>query len=273
MKLRSEALAHYFDDIKSIRVEPTKGGVNNICDYVTNTETGDRYVLRIYNNGCDSVRVHFEHEVLEALLNSSHLLSFRLPTAVGCKNEGRKHIVLTNGAEATLFEFIPGELPKTTRAREIGRASGELVTALGQLNIEMTSPNPRFCELYKAHHATTREIFFDEVKKSCFDSTPNSRKFINLLCDEILEIEIKIERMLTLDLPFQLIHADLHYDNVLCDGDMVSGLLDFEFSVHDWRGELHLSFLVSIAYLIIKLFSLLKYLFVLDTLPLYFLIE
>ena len=40
----------------------------------------------------------------------------------------------------------------------------------------------------------------------------------------------------TLSLPIQLIHADLHYDNVLVDGDRVSGLLDFEFSVHDWRG-------------------------------------
>ena len=42
--------------------------------------------------------------------------------------------------------------------------------------------------------------------------------------------------MQSLDLPVQLIHADLHYDNVLVDGDSVSGLLDFEFSVHDWRG-------------------------------------
>ena len=41
--------------------------------------------------------------------------------------------------------------------------------------------------------------------------------------------------METLELPVQLIHADLHYDNVLCDGERVSGLLDFEFSVHDWR--------------------------------------
>ena len=37
----------------------------------------------------------------------------------------------------------------------------------------------------------------------------------------------------------QLIHGDLHYDNVLCDPDTsrVSGLLDFEFCAFDWRGR------------------------------------
>ena len=43
--------------------------------------------------------------------------------------------------------------------------------------------------------------------------------------------------METLSLPVQLIHADLHYDNVLVHEERVSGLLDFEFSVHDWRGR------------------------------------
>jgi len=35
--------------------------------------------------------------------------------------------------------------------------------------------------------------------------------------------------------PMQLIHGDLHYDNVLVDGGKVSGLLDFEFAAEDWR--------------------------------------
>lgn len=35
--------------------------------------------------------------------------------------------------------------------------------------------------------------------------------------------------------PKQLIHGDLHYDNVLVDDEKVSGLLDFEFAAFDWR--------------------------------------
>ncbi|GIL84124.1 hypothetical protein Vretimale_11089 [Volvox reticuliferus] len=33
----------------------------------------------------------------------------------------------------------------------------------------------------------------------------------------------------------QLIHGDLHYDNVMVVEDTVSGLLDFEFCAYDWR--------------------------------------
>ena len=33
----------------------------------------------------------------------------------------------------------------------------------------------------------------------------------------------------------QLIHGDLHYDNVLVENGKVTGLLDFEFCAHDWR--------------------------------------
>ena len=38
-------------------------------------------------------------------------------------------------------------------------------------------------------------------------------------------------------LPMQLIHGDLHYDNVLVaeTQDRVSGVLDFEFAAYDWR--------------------------------------
>ena len=148
---------------------------------------------------------------------------------------GNYHVLLSNGAEATLFEFIPGELPKKSCVFEIGRASGELVAALGRVQLDMISPNPRFCDLFKAHHATTRDVFFEEVRKPAFDSTPIVRQSIDLLCKEVVEILQKIDYLHGLSLPIQLIHADLHYDNVLVDGDKVSGLLDFEFSVHDWR--------------------------------------
>ena len=213
---------------------PTKGGVNNICQYV-NFSNGMKYVLRIYNNGFNSVRVEFEHRVLQALSRSSSL-SFKLPTPLPTLTDGNTHALLSNGAQACLFEFIPGSLPKKTLMKEIGRASGELVTALAGIDIGLTSPNPRYNELFKAHHATTRENFYEEVKKAPFDVSPTVRKYTDLLVDEIREMEVNIDNFNKLGLPEQLIHADLHYDNVLCDNGKVSGLLDFEFSVYDWRG-------------------------------------
>eukprot|EP01036_Dinobryon_divergens_P035844 gene35844-46527_t len=36
-------------------------------------------------------------------------------------------------------------------------------------------------------------------------------------------------------LPYQIIHGDLHYDNILVNESKVTGLLDFEFVSWDWR--------------------------------------
>jgi len=160
-------------------------------DYIT-TASGKKYVLRIYNNGRDSVRVDFEDRVLTALIKDGGELSFKVPTAIPSVLDGKKHVILKSGTEAVLFEFIPGELPKKTRVKAIGKASGELVAALGRVAVDMKSPNPRFCELYKAHHATTREVFFDELKKPCFDISPDVRKYTDLLGNEVLKIEKKI---------------------------------------------------------------------------------
>merc|ERR1712187_536270 len=36
-------------------------------------------------------------------------------------------------------------------------------------------------------------------------------------------------------LPRQLIHADMHYDNILVKDSRVTGILDFEFAAYEWR--------------------------------------
>ena len=92
-------------------------------DYIL-TPKGEKYVLRIYNNGLNSKRVLFEHVILDQLMLNNKF-SFQLPTAIksikgkssgtgdagneGVLNSGGlTHVVLSNGAEASLFKFIPG---------------------------------------------------------------------------------------------------------------------------------------------------------------------
>jgi len=50
-----------------IKFSPTSGGVNNVVQYVEDGN-GKKYVLRIYNNGRNTVRVNWEHEVLTRLM-------------------------------------------------------------------------------------------------------------------------------------------------------------------------------------------------------------
>lgn len=54
--LRDEALSYFFKPEQQARTAPTTGGVNNIVQYV-NTADGQRYILRIYNNGNKTEKV------------------------------------------------------------------------------------------------------------------------------------------------------------------------------------------------------------------------
>ena len=223
-----EAASFFLKD-KDLKFSPTSGGVNNVVQYVE-TSDNKKYVLRVYNNGQNSPRVKYEHEVLGQLRKKK--LSFKIPTTIASIVSGECSVTLSNGADASLFELIPGVLPKLTRVQQIGAASGELSTALGDITIDQTCPTPPYYEIYKVHHAVTRELFFKEVASSTFD---DCRESTDKLVAAILDVEKKISSFEALNLPKQLIHGDLHYDNILCDGDKVSGLLDFEFCSIDWR--------------------------------------
>lgn len=54
--LRTEALGFFFEDVNSLVCAPTTGGVNNTVQYVT-TAAGEKYVLRVYNNGNNEDKV------------------------------------------------------------------------------------------------------------------------------------------------------------------------------------------------------------------------
>ena len=90
--------------------------VDNFVQYV---ETSDRkqYVLRIYNNGQNTPRVKYEHEVLGQLRKKA--LSFKIPTTIASIKTGQSSVSLSNGAEASLFELIPGELQKSGREGDL----------------------------------------------------------------------------------------------------------------------------------------------------------
>jgi homoserine kinase type II len=244
--LCSEALGLILspDECSGAVFEVVEGSVNNIIRYV---KIGDsmRYVIRVYNNGNDTAKVKFEHMVLSQL-RLRHL-SFQIPTAIKSKTTNDYIVILSNGASASIFEVIPGSLPKLQFTREVGRACGELAIALGDLTQVMTTDmmsqccNPPYYDLYKVHDAITRELFYQQVQLPEYNC---SRESINFLVESIRVLENELSSYHDLALPTQLIHGDLHYDNILCsstnhDGEScagrVTGVLDFEFCAMDWR--------------------------------------
>eukprot|EP00960_Hanusia_phi_P033049 750228-Hanusia_phi.AAC.1 len=196
-KLLKEAATHFLDD-ENVKFTPTSGGVNNLVQYV-DTSDGQRYVMRIYNNGGNSVRVKYEHAVLKELNKQS--MSFQVPNYVPSKKTGDTHILLSNGAEACMCNIIPGELPKSAEPASIGRAAGELLVALGKVKIDLKSPTPPYFDIYKVHHAISREKFFEEIEKPWAESCKGA---MEVMVEEFLRIEKRLEELKQDNLPFQL---------------------------------------------------------------------
>jgi homoserine kinase type II len=219
-----EAVSHFLPDCSDANTKflPTCGGVNNVVFYVEQA-TGIDHVLRVYNNGNDTSKVEYEHSVLLQLNKMN--LSFSLPETICSAESGKSFVTLSNGACACLFKLIPGSLPKLTNVQEIGRVSGELNQAMSRVNLsEMPQkcPNPPYYDLYKVHHAVTKELFHEKMLFADFDDYRASADFV---LEEIRSTEERIAAYQTASpaLPIQLIHGDLHYDNVLCDNGKVTG--------------------------------------------------
>lgn len=236
--LKQEALAAFFE--APCTTTPTTGGVNNVVNYVQ-TADGKRYILRIYNNGKKSEKVRVEHEILRQL--GQQTLSFAVPRPLPARDgSGATHVLLSSGDEACVFDIIPGDLAKTTSPREVGRATGELCSAMSRVDVGRDLPIPPYYDVFNVHHAIKgdKQRFYQEVATN--PAFEPCRADIDYLVEQIRELEPRLEAYEGAGLPMQPIHGDLHYDNVMVvpgpsgSGDeRVSGLLDFEFCAYDLR--------------------------------------
>ena len=127
-----------------------------------------------------------------------------MPRTLPARADGGSFAPLSSGAEASLFELIPGTLPKLTHVREMGRAAGELSAALAAVQLSVASPTAPYYELYKVHHAVSRDKFYAEVAKPSFDGC---REAIAYLTAQIGAMEASLAKFHDLKLPRQLIHV------------------------------------------------------------------
>ena len=235
-ELVKEALGYFLERPDDATVIPTSSGVNNVVQYV-DTNDGRNLILRIYNNGCNTAAVEYEHAILDAIDRSS--LPFQVPKYILSKN-GKSMEQLTSGTQCCMCERIPGVLPKNSDPQPLGRATGQLMAAMSKIQLENLSPPiAPYYRVYDVHKGIggNKTKFYDYCQGPQFDQCRNG---IETLCHTLQGIDAVIDEYLAADpmhFPQHIIHGDLHYDNVLTDKDTgeVTGLLDFEFCTIDWR--------------------------------------
>ncbi|WP_373232187.1 phosphotransferase enzyme family protein [Cohnella sp.] len=213
-----------------------QSGWNNTTRFV---ETGgQRWVLRIYETHRDADKIRFEHEILLALNELE--LPFRIPLPARC-DDGSTLVQLTDGSQrwACLFTYIKGHRPEendTSIVKSIGRATGQLSNALGQLKLKSKPIYPAYYEMDSAHPLCAPE------KVASFCSIPPSEFHgeageLQVIGEAIESFRAQLPQFR--ELPHQLIHGDINHSNLLIsDDDTGSGIaavLDFEFCTHDLR--------------------------------------
>ena len=168
------------------------GGVNNKVYCVKGAAPADRWILRIYNNGFNTSRVRYEHEVLRLL--APHSLPYEVPTLLPPLLPGKTS--LASGAEACLFRHISGGPAGLTAARSLGASTAALVAAMGSMRVDASlgHPNPLYRNIWEAHHKISAPLFYELVSTHPdFDAV---RTDMDYLVAEIRAAESLIARLL-----------------------------------------------------------------------------
>ncbi|HET9915271.1 MAG TPA: phosphotransferase [Anaerolineales bacterium] len=206
---------------------PITQGVNNLTQ-VIQTPSGS-YILRAYRRDRPLERIRYELHVLKRLRGKA--LPFQVPIPIPTMT-GELFAVLSETA-LSLSTRLPGSPPQNdnlAQAYAAGEALAELVAALDQLKVEVTSQVPPF---------PPSDDF--ETWAGIPIIPANLLRELPLAKEEQEQILTLIERTqasvpaLYQTLPQQIIHRDYDQSNILMEGNSVTGVLDFEFCGPDLR--------------------------------------
>ncbi|MFZ5816681.1 MAG: homoserine kinase [Bacillota bacterium] len=206
-----------------IEAEPAEGGINNLTWFVRSAE--GRFVLRLYQNTADAERVRFEHAVLTGLAAGD--LPFAVPAPVPTR-EGESLAVGAGGRLAALFRWIPGrgaEPLNLAQARAAGEAQAHLHRAMARLGRISVGRQPgTYGDLDRVHPLTADPA---EALRSIGEEPTRLEGLLRSIRPEAERLYRGLDR--------QIIHADYARANVFCEGDRVTGVIDFEFACEDLR--------------------------------------
>jgi homoserine kinase type II len=190
-----------------LELQGIASGIENTNYFVT-TSNG-RFVLTLFEI--------LGAEALPFYLNlMAHLARHGIPCPNPVANRSNLFLGTLNGKPACIVSRLNGKsttAPSVAQCAAVGAMLGQMHIA-GQ-SFSQVMPNPRSA----AWRAAT---------------SPQVKPFLDAQQAALLESEVALqERQDWSSLPQGVIHADLFRDNVLLEGDRISGLIDFYFACSD----------------------------------------
>ncbi len=192
-------------------------GIENSNYFVTlNGQTGraaqhQKWVLTLFEN-------LKEHQLPFFLHLMNWLADKGFPVPAPCpRNDGAINGVL-KGKPAILVPCFNGrsvDLPKVAHCERIGRFVAEMHQALE--HCPQTRQPPRNIEWMRAQEAKLSKVL-----------PASEMKWVSRSIGHYQKMKPELERC-----PSGIVHADLFRDNVLFDGDKISGVIDFFHACHD----------------------------------------
>jgi homoserine kinase type II len=220
-------LREFWQIPKPSSVRTIAQGINNLTQ-VLETSSGT-YILRTYDSDRSAEHIKYEISVLRALQAKD--LSFRVPAPI--LTVTGEPFVLSAEEIITLSPWLPGLPPQgdnLEQAYAAGQALAELGKALTEIEVEITAQAVPFppqgdFEAWAGISIDPRELIPTlPVSKS------EQKQILGLL-----EKAQGFVSSLYQTLPQQIIHRDYDQSNILMEGNVVSGILDFEFCGPDLR--------------------------------------
>jgi homoserine kinase type II len=208
-------------------IRPITQGINNLTQIIE-TPSG-RYILRTYDIDRPLEHIRYELSLLRNLQQRN--LPFRIPAPVPTIT-GEPFAVLS-GDMVTLSPWLSGSVPQgdnLEQAYSAGQALAELVKALADIELKLGaevapfSPSGDF-EAW-AGMAVDPVTLLQEIPLG-----KEEQEQILRLLDETRSNTSSLYQAL----PQQIVHRDYDQSNILMEGNLVTGVLDFEFCGPDLR--------------------------------------
>lgn len=186
------------------RLEPIKSGIENTNYFVTTTQ--GRYVLTLFER-LPAAELPFYLNLM------AHLARHGIPCPAPVADQADAYLGTLNGKPAALVTRLPGrsiEHPGEHECAELGKL-------LARMHLAARS--------YPAYQENPRGPTWWRT------AAQDLRPFIDAGQRALLEAELAFQAQHRFaDLPRGPVHADLFRDNVLFDGERLSGVFDFYFA-------------------------------------------